>query len=1082
VLRRAVLLAPLVLLGPAAGARADEEEVPREVPVAIEAEVDDRALADTASCRLVLRFTPSEDVARAYRVELRLVRGADEVLVLDHAPAPPTTSWKSGQSVTYDVPVPLPLEGGLRPGDTVVLLAGFFDVAAEKAIPAADGGALRGTRREVGRLAFPALGPVTTEEQVQSILARARELGQAGQKPLAWRALELGLRRAVEDETKTRFRDGILSLGHFPPAPVSVLERQIVEKRIADERRRFLRLQSGRAFDRGQLFAALRLLEVVGGTLEEEADGAVIGALADAERAEKDALDLKVRILARVTEEDTAKAEAAAQSLGMTKALLQRAEAWAAERLWGRARLVLRKLSLSGERDLAEAARAKSDEVDRLWLADTPPDEQKVVDQALNEPAFQRIATVATHHFVYIGPRTLVEGIPDEARLRFDLAYVFLTDLFGRIPNPGGDRITVFFKELWDFGGGVGGGKTIDIGSAKPDQRGYRVDNGLLYHELTHCVDDTDPIFQGFREGLANFGAVYAYEALGQQSDSLHGFETNLEAFEEDYLARDLEYWRIQNYGPSAGFFLHFLKAYSRRGAGHDWKPYRKFFRRYREAPVRDGRDPYVARALAFYLVEAFGEKAFDDLIRFRFPLVESDRAALAKELDAFVGYVRDGMADEMGEHPRSPLPRDLRAREMVSRARSRAGEEEARRIGREELGILYDWWVIGPFRERGVDPGACVFPPERELDLAKEYPSDNNVCAWRRAGETGVVTLDATGWVGIGYAYQDDTATYALTHVTVPEDVQAVAHLRTDDDFTLFVNGEMVEGYTPWGWNGSSGLWWRGPVAQVPDAQRLPVPLRRGRNEILLKVRNRAGPAGFVLALATEDGRAVPGLVADLDPPAAPGTTTPPERRWKRATHQAFRARGAGRSLETTVGEFAVDDQRLVGQDTAGRVAWRKYTVRPGFPKDSPSNLAWLKAKETEGAAEARLTLELVGRGAPKICVTLQGDGGTDGLSGWTLILHPSGGDRVQARLERYDRLVYETPPLELPTPKDPDDPVPLVATLAGARFSATYGSLVLFDEVPIRPIPGRTRVGFATWGRTPAIASLELEVPRDR
>ena len=82
-----------------------------------------------------------------------------------------------------------------------------------------------------------------------------------------------------------------------------------------------------------------------------------------------------------------------------------------------------------------------------------------------------------------------------------DLDYVFQTDLFGRVPNPGGDRVTVFFKELWDFGGGVGGGKTIDIGKADPGQRGYRVDVGLLYHELTHCIDDTDPIFEGFREG-----------------------------------------------------------------------------------------------------------------------------------------------------------------------------------------------------------------------------------------------------------------------------------------------------------------------------------------------------------------------------------------------------------------------------------------------------------------------------------------------------------------------------------------------------------------------------------------------------
>ena len=83
--------------------------------------------------------------------------------------------------------------------------------------------------------------------------------------------------------------------------------------------------------------------------------------------------------------------------------------------------------------------------------------------------------------------------------------------------------------------------------------------------------------------------------------------------------------------------------------------------------------------------------------------------------------------------------------------------------MGRERLGILYDWRVIGPFREKGADPRVQPFPPEREIDFAKEYPGDFNVCKWRTAGDGPVVTVSPTGWVSFNYSYQDDTATYAL-------------------------------------------------------------------------------------------------------------------------------------------------------------------------------------------------------------------------------------------------------------------------------------------------------------------------------
>ncbi len=1073
---------PTLGLGPRA-ARAeedgDEPELPQEVPVAVSAEVDAADAADLGRYRLTLVFLPEEDVDRAYRIEVRLVARGSELLRLDHSPEPATPKWRKGQEVRYEIPVPVPFEAGLEAGQSMAILVGFYDPEQKKTLPPREADRLRENRVLVAEVRIPELGPTDDEATILRIVGRACALADEGRKPDAWKALERGLRRAAEDVTKERFRDAILDLGHFPPAPPSLLEKQIVEQRIPAELHRHLRKMSGRYYDRGHSIAALRILETIGGALAEQTDAAVIGALAEAERAQKDIQEIRLRLLARIDDEDKAKAEKTIRRLGPTASLLKKAEAWFKEKHYARARVLLRSLSTGSNRELANEARRRLDELEATWLAETPTEDAKLVDEALHHPAFERLATVATHNFLYIGPRTLVENIPKPSRLRFDLAYVFLTDLFGRLPNPGGDRITVFFKELWDFGGGQAGGRTIDIGRADHERRGYRVDTGLLYHELTHCVDDTLPIFAGWREGLANVGAAYSFEALGQKSDELHAFERNLRAFEQDYLGRDLEYWRIPGYGPSAGFFLHFVETYSRTPTGHDWKPYRRFFRDYRSAPVHDGREPYVARAFAWFLVQAFGQLAFDDLIRFRLPLVESDREAIQLEVESFARgeYRVARMAEELAFYSNSPLPRDLLVRRMVGYARG-GRAADARELGLRRLGILYDWRVIGPFREKGADPRVQIFPPEREIDFAKEYPGDFNVCKWRVAGDGPVVTVTPTGWVSFNFSYQDNTATYAWTQVTVDEALDVHAHVRADDDFVLFVNGRLQDGYVNRGRNGSDWLWWRGPAEKVPDAMRLAVHLEAGKNTIVLKVKNRRGPAGFVFALSRPDGGPVADLATDVEPPATKRPLPPlPKTAWKTVTRHVFRSKSFASKLDVVVGAFKVVNRRLVGQSKGKGVGWRKYTVRPGFPKDAPSNLAWFPAKQTADLDDFRLTLELASKGgtAPKIAVTFQGEGGDDGLSGWTVIVHRGGKGKVQARVERYDRVVYQVPPQGAGA----DEVQALVLTCRNRRLSVSLGSTSLFDGVPITPIPGRHRIGFSTFGADPGLVSFRLETP---
>jgi hypothetical protein len=1087
-LRPGAWLVLVCLLGSALPLHADEGEDgedepkrPVDVAIAVSAVVDVEDAASTGQVLAHLTFTPLEDIQRPYSIRLRLMAFRRTVVNLDHAPKPPTVEWRKGQAVTYDMPIPLPLE--IRPGADMGIFIVFHDPELDLDLPPRMDADRQGQVRELIEFPMPDLGPLEQAEKIDAVLTAAAQLAQKQQKPAAWNTLEVGLRRSVQDEAKYRFRDAMVQLGAFEPAPISVIEQEIVDGRIREEKTRYLRLISGRCFDRKQYHGALRILEAIGGKLSEDARGAVMGAVNDAKRTERDLTDLRVRILDTVSDEDRALVEKKTTSLGYTRKLLEAADTLRKSSRWGAARLILRGLTLNApERDVAHEAGELQKQVEESWLQDTPPEEQQIVDAALNHPVWARTKAIATHKFIYIGPEALIAGVPEEARRRFDLAYVFLTDLFGRLPNPGGDRVTVYFKELWDFGGGVGGGKIIDIGKADKMKPGMRVDNGLLYHELTHCIDDTSPIFPGWREGLANFGAAYAYEALGQTSDSLHGFQKNLQQFKDDYLDRDLVYWRIPNYGPSAGFFLHFVEAHSKVGRKHDWKPYRQFFREYREAPIRDGRAPYIARAVAYYLIRAFGPKAFDDLLAFRFPLVAEDREAVHEELEMFAGggHGADRLARKLEGHRGSPLPRDVVQGEMMQELRS-GDREAARRISKERLGILHDWKVIGPFKEKGVNPGAFVFPPEKEIDYTKEYPGEANMCRWRDPQEQGVVRIDPTGYVHAEFNYMENTATYGLTYLTVPAAMDAVIHVRADDDVTLFLNDRLVENFTIKSEYGSTLLAWRGPGAPVPDQLRLPIHLEAGRNKLLVKVRNRQGTAGFILAVAQPDGHPIPGLLADTNAPPPEGTSRKPNPRrklWTSVLKMNFKAKSFASKLKVEVGSFKVTNAALVGQDDKKQVGWRKYTVRPGFPKDAPSNLLWIKEKYTKDLDDFRLELDFAAPngGAPKVAVQFQGEGGVDGLSGWNLILGAHGKDEISGQIERYEHMYYQVPRTKIPNAEVQK----LVLTYKDRRLHVQIGDVVLFDDVSITPIKTGSRIGFSTWPGGLGLRALELSKPK--
>jgi hypothetical protein len=1057
-------LAPLAALLLAAAALNAQGDRPRSVPVEATATVDATALASTGRALLRLRFVCREPLDRPYSLRVELRRGDRTILRRDHAPPVATKLWAKDRPVDYALPLVFRTPpAGVRPGDTIEVCLGFFDaqdnaVVAPRARFVPADGLVR-----VATFLFPDLAADADAAAVDAVIAAAMAI--AGKEPQeAWDQLESVFRRIDDYPLKRKLQQALSVVGRSPPAPLSFEEQDIVQGRIRAERARYLREVAGYMHDRGKRLGAILLLDEVGGSLKENADRAVLGALSEAKRVTKDRDAIAAEVFA-LGKEQEAEVAALVDSHRNDKERLAAAVRLAKDPL---RRAVARALvqTLEGYPQMREAAAAARAAIEKEWLADVPADERAEAEAAMQHPCWVRTATRPSHRFVMIGPKQLVEDIPGDSLLRFDLAYLYLTDLFGRVPNPDGDRVTVYWKELWDFGGGVGGGKTIDIGKANPEAKDTRVDHALLYHELTHCVDDTSPVYGGMHEGIADVGAAFSMMELEQAAGGRAAIAGAARAFQQDYLERDLEYWRIPNYGPSAGFFLHFITSYGKSGDGYRWQLYRQFFRDYRACPVKDARTPTLARAFAFHLTEAFGEAAFADLMRFRWPLLPTDLVAVRLEQKA---ARKRGLGPTLDAAPGSPVPRDRLASRLDA---EQAGVDDHA----QELAVVKDWWVIGPFRREGIDPDAYRFPPELEIDLQAQYESVNNNPIWRRPGARPV-TVAPTGWLQLDFQYMDDSATYALTHVTVDRDTEAWFHLRCDDDVTLFVNDELV-GKHGIG-RGALGPWRPDWTVQLPDAIRFAVNLKQGRNKVLVKVRNTVGPSGLILAIARRNGLPLSGSTTDVEPPARKlaAVDAPDAGKWPSRFRASFDARGSHRKLDTEVGQWRVRNGALEGFATDRQVEWRKYTVRPGFPKDSPSNLAWLPEKATEQLDAFHLTVDLAAASpSPKLCLILQGDGRRDALCGWTLILEPHG-DKVRAHLERYDERIYMSD--WLPFPKDSKKPTRLDLSYFAKRLTVRLGPHLVLDQAPLLPIPGRHRIGLATWGEATRIEAVELRGP---
>ena len=146
------------------------------------------------------------------------------------------------------------------------------------------------------------------------------------------------------------------------------------------------------------------------------------------------------------------------------------------------------------------------------------------------------------------------------------------------------------------------------------------------------------------------------------------------------------------------------------------------------------------------------------------------------------------------------------------------------------KLGV---WQVIGPFTAANMDAAfTTAFDPETEIDLKKSY--QNGKLKWKAQPKWNDGTVHNT-------LKGENAANYLYRTIDAPEARTLSLSLGSDDGIKLWINGKEVLAH-------NTG---RGAAA---DQEKVDISLRKGKNELLMKIVNGGGPSGFYFSAKQED------------------------------------------------------------------------------------------------------------------------------------------------------------------------------------------------------------------------------------
>jgi glucose/arabinose dehydrogenase len=134
-------------------------------------------------------------------------------------------------------------------------------------------------------------------------------------------------------------------------------------------------------------------------------------------------------------------------------------------------------------------------------------------------------------------------------------------------------------------------------------------------------------------------------------------------------------------------------------------------------------------------------------------------------------------------------------------------------------------WYYIGPFDNADGDGFDRAYPPEKEIDLPKTYDGKDEKAAWKEFKDFQlgkVVDLKK-------FQSSDFCLVYLYHEIDAPEDFELPLSLGSDDSLVVFLNGKRI-------------LADNAARAAAPDQNETTLKLRKGKNQLLIKVGNIQG------------------------------------------------------------------------------------------------------------------------------------------------------------------------------------------------------------------------------------------------
>ncbi|MCX7805207.1 MAG: PQQ-binding-like beta-propeller repeat protein [Planctomycetota bacterium] len=167
-------------------------------------------------------------------------------------------------------------------------------------------------------------------------------------------------------------------------------------------------------------------------------------------------------------------------------------------------------------------------------------------------------------------------------------------------------------------------------------------------------------------------------------------------------------------------------------------------------------------------------------------------------------------------------------------------------------------WYVIGPFKARGDRSGmdAQYIPEDRTgFNMGETFTRDGREYAWRiylppRGRQDGYVDLKSF----FGEEAAESVCAYAYAKFECGSAKRALLLYGARDIISVYVNGKKVVDATE--------------SRPDKDAQSTEVRLKKGENDVLIKVGGRSERIGFFFRIAETDGRPVGDLTVKFPPP----------------------------------------------------------------------------------------------------------------------------------------------------------------------------------------------------------------------